>query len=70
MALVANSRTHQKKPTSITCFNCGEPGHQKNECTLSPWEVYHCHMEKSPTQDVGEESHVMIANQGPPNFVF
>src|SRR5260370_12644045 len=37
MALVANSRTHSKKPTSITCFNYENSAHHKNKSTLSPY---------------------------------
>src|SRR5258705_181870 len=52
------TRNH-KKPT--TCYNCGESGHLRFNCDLSPWEVRMCHEQKSHRlRQNGEEVKVAV----------
>ena len=52
------TRNH-KKPTA--CYNCGESGHLRFDCDLSPWEVrMRCERKSHRPRQDGEEAKVAV----------
>src|SRR5260370_29931505 len=47
------ARHHKQSPM---CYNCGESGHFRFDCNISPWEIQMCHEQKSHGLKWNEES--------------
>ena len=57
----------QSHKSNGICFNCGDPGHLKTDCDVSPHEVHRCQerkLQKSKLQDGDGEANMADIDDG------